>query len=94
MGPFSWRKPSREEQPGPPRSLLDGFSELVVNLLTVQPDSDLVISIWVLRGEEPEVELGGLVGSLADGEETSVRLANVEVDIGNGACSAINGECC
>jgi len=35
------------------------------------------------RREEPEEKLAGLVGSTTDGQETSVRLAYIELDIGN-----------
>jgi hypothetical protein len=39
---------------------------------TVQPNSNLIICILVLGGEEPEVELRRLVGLVADGKQTSV----------------------
>ena len=61
---------------------------------TVQPDSNLLIRIRVLRREEPEVQLGGFVGLVADGEKTGVGLANVEVDVWDGAGCAVDREGC
>ena len=64
---------------------------------TVQPNGNLVTSIFVLGREEPEVELFVFVGLVADGQKTRVGLINVEVDVWDGACGAIDGElysCC
>jgi hypothetical protein len=60
---------------------------------TVQPNGDLVIRIWVLGREEPEVQFRGLIGGAADGQKTSVRLANIEVNIWNRSRCSVNGEC-
>jgi hypothetical protein len=61
---------------------------------TVQPDSNLLIRIRVLRREEPKVQLGGFVGLVADGEKTGVGLANVEVDVWDCAGCAVDREGC
>lgn len=37
---------------------------------TVQPDSDFVGGVWVLRREEPEVKLRSLVGLVTNGKQT------------------------
>jgi hypothetical protein len=57
---------------------------------TVQPDGNLIICILVLGRKEPEVQFGGFVGLVADGEETSVGLANVEVHVWDSAGGAID----
>jgi hypothetical protein len=61
---------------------------------TIQPDSDLLTSIWVCGREKPEIELRSLVGLVGDWEQTGVRLANVEVDIRDGTSSTIDSELC
>lgn len=49
---------------------------------TIEPNSDLICGVGVGRREEPEEELASLVGCTTDGQKTGVRLANIEVDIG------------
>ena len=49
---------------------------------SVQPDQDLAVGRGVGRREEPEVEL--VLGRVAQGHQPGVRLAHVEVDVGNG----------
>jgi hypothetical protein len=49
---------------------------------SVQPNQDLITGEFVCRWDEPEVQLG-CIGLVRDGQQTGVRLANVEVNIGN-----------
>jgi hypothetical protein len=63
------------------------------NSHTVQPDGNLVICIWVLGWEEPEVEFRGLIGGIADGQKTSVGLANVKVDVWDSSRGSVDSEC-
>lgn len=52
--------------------------------LTIEPNDDLLGGIGVLRGEEPEVQLARLVRLVRNGEQASVRLSNIEVDLRDG----------
>ena len=49
------------------------------------PDSDLLTCGRVCRGEEPEEQLSGLIGSRGDRQETCVGLADVEIHVGYSA---------
>jgi len=73
--------------------MLEVVDHVLVTVHTVQPDSNLVICVWVLGWEEPEVQFRGLVGGIADGQKTSVGLANVEVDVGDRSRSSVDSEC-
>jgi hypothetical protein len=53
-------------------------------------DCDLVLRSGVLRREEPEEQLVFVVGVVADGQETGIGLADIEVDIRES--SSIDGE--
>lgn len=50
------------------------------------------VGVAALLGEEPEVQVLAAVAARGDGQQTSVRLANVKGDIGQ--LLAINGEGC
>lgn len=60
---------------------------------TVQPQQNLLLGI-IYRGgrEEPEEQLIGVVGVVADGEIPRVGLADVEVDVRD--LGAVDGEFC
>ena len=73
--------------------MLEGIDHVRGNDHTVQPDGDLVIRVWVLGWEEPEVQFRGLVGGIADRQKTRVGLANVEVDVGDRSRSSVDSEC-
>lgn len=55
----------------------------------IEPDDNLLLSSRVLRRLEPEVELLVALRVIGDGHLASIRLANVEVDIGDGG--AVDG---
>jgi hypothetical protein len=74
-------------------NILEDFGHLYAIGRTVQPNGNLIICIWVLGWEKPEVQLRGLVGSFADWQKTSVRLANVEVDVRNCSGGSVDSEC-
>lgn len=57
-GPFSWKKPSREEQPGPPyvRFLRhDIRKDFCSKEPTISPEEELVAVFGVIRRPEPVV---------------------------------------
>lgn len=56
----------------------------------IQPDGNLISSILVRARKEPEVKLIRLVCLVADGQQTGVALANVEVDLGDGSRRTVN----
>lgn len=59
---------------------------------TIQPNGNLITCVLILGREEPKVELLVFIGLVADGQKTRVGLANVEVDVWDGACGAVDGE--
>lgn len=70
--------------------LLQQAVEGAASWAAVQPDGDLLLGVWVGRGEEPEEQTGLAMGCV--GQVASVRLADVEVDRRNGG--AIDEELC
>lgn len=84
-GPFSVIRPLRELQPGPPFNL--SSSRQHKSGLTQRrnsPDHKLIITcIGIAAGEEPEEQFPALSRRFRDWQQTSIRLADIEVDIWN-----------
>ena len=57
---------------------------------TIEPYQDLLLGRRIGRREEPEEQLVLIVRVVSDGEQARIRLANVEVDIGD--VGTIDGE--
>jgi len=60
----------------------------------VQPDGNLVSSILVRARKEPEVKLACLIRFVANGQQTSVAFADVEIDFRYRARGAVYDEFC
>ena len=67
IGPFSCKKPSRDEQPGYTLSawlgtVLEGVLLFLITYSSIKPNKDFIAGIWILRWDEPEVQFTGLIG--------------------------------
>lgn len=51
---------------------------------TIEPNGNFFGGIHIGRREEPEEEFTSLVGGTGDGKESSIRLANIKVNIRKG----------
>jgi hypothetical protein len=98
-GPFSVNRPLSEEHPGPPLSLtltlaltammfIYGTYQMTTSSgqLVLVEGKNLSLVSQVRDGKTvriPEEQLPGLTGIFRDGQQASIRLANVEGNLGN-----------
>jgi hypothetical protein len=65
-------------------------AERATSWSTVQPDHNLLFCFRLSGREEPEEKLASLVGVIRDGQKSSVRLADIEGDLGK--ASTVHGK--